>query len=290
MHFIFANQHDWNDGVMEKIQPRLASGGWKDDARRFTVATRYWHPGIDRGKLQDARWAREKALETKVMGVYLVFDRAGALAQSGPMTPEELGGYIDAALRATPVQLDTGTDPYTELAGLAQDAARGKKLGKALAKCDMLIAEGDAAAPEARRLRDAIRYWAHEREQSALDCLVRRPAEVEGRYKQLASDLKGHELSKQVSARLKALKKAKQIKAAYGWRAIADRIEGLAPCGNCAGKLSCRSIALTCAKCLAARDDDLRRLAPVLDAWIAKHGDWRFIEVATKLRSRLPNP
>lgn len=290
VHFIFANQHDWNDGVMEKIQPRLASGGWRDDSRRFTVATRYWHPGVDRGKLQEARWAREKELGTKVMGVYIVFDRAGTIAKAGPMTPAELGTAIDAALEAAPIALDTGAERYTELADLAKDAARGAKLGKTLAKCDTLIAEGGPAAAEARRLRDAIRYWAHEREQSAVDCLVRKPGEVEGRYKRLAADLKGHDLSKQVAARLKALKKAKQIRAAYSFRAIADQIEGLAPCSNCAGRLSCRSIALTCKKCLAERAVDLKKLAPVLDAWIAKHGDWRFIAIATKLRSRLPNP
>jgi hypothetical protein len=147
-----------------------------------------------------------------------------------------------------------------------------------------------AGRDEARRLRDAIRYWAQEREQSAVDCLVRKPAQVEPRYKALIAAVKGHDLSKQISARFKALKKAKQIRAAHTWRAIADQIEGLSPCSNCAGKLSCRSIALTCKKCLAARDEELRQLAPVLDGWIAKHPGWRFIEIAKTLRSRLPSP
>jgi hypothetical protein len=278
---LFGNPWAWNDGVAEKIFPRLKTAGFADLEANFTAASRVTHPDVDGSKINEERFAREKKDGGKYLAYVLLIDSKGRIAHRGPMTDAEVSERVEKLLKeAAPATLDVGSAPYAELGALAKQVQSRTGLGAAAKSLEKKLATGENK-DEATRLLAVLKSHAEARETSARMALATHPAVAEARLKALIADFKGSE----IGASIKGFDA--ELKIAVEFRKVRDEILKVAPCSKCK-PLKAAFVCLTCETCLKEQADALAPLKARLDALVKTAGELPIAATIKRVRGRLP--
>ena len=282
---LFGNPWAWNDGVAEKIYPRLKTAGFTDLEANFTAASRVTHPDVDGSKINEERFAREKKDGGKYLAYVLLIDAKGRIAHRGPMTDAEVAERVEKLLKeAAPAGLDVGAEPYAELAALAKQVQSRTGLAAATKSLEKKLGAGESTG-EASRLLAVLKSHLEAREKSARMAVATHPAVAEARMKSLCADFKGSELGAELEKRAKGFDG--ELKVAAELRRIRDEILKVAPCAKCK-PLKAAFVCLTCESCLKEQADPLAPVKARLDPLLKAAGALPIAETIRKLRSRLP--
>ncbi len=206
-----------NPGDIERLAKHLRAEGLTEAIPGVTVAGGAGHP----------EWGGAVQVP-----YYVLFDHTGKLVRHRKCGDDHEGAdglqmieWVDKLLAQIP-PIAVGEEPYTALADVAKQIAFKKKLAANVKQLEAEAPEAEGErVEEIKRLLERVAAWRDEEIATALAYLGTEPKQTVPALKALSGELKGTALVAPVEEKLKAMRKAPELKSALKLAAALEKTQ-----------------------------------------------------------------